>query len=279
MQKDLTIVIVDTAYHELAAKALDQTIEVTGADSVLVLSDRDFYPGSKFVHIDPIQDKHDYSLVMLKELGKHIERDHFMVIQYDGMPIDVDNWQDEFMSYDYIGASWPWMPNNRQVGNGGFSLRSRKVSDLCLDDRFKYDPVTSAEDVHIGVLHREWMESHGVTYAPVALANQFSAENPGGRFPTYGFHGTLCLPFYLPDSHLEFYINHITEEMFNSEFHIRIMYGLFRAGRYEHLEQYMDRATGLVPDFKDILLAQFITETHFYPDLTVEDLEQLLINY
>ena len=35
MQKDLSIVIVDSAYHELAAKALDQAIEVTGADSVL----------------------------------------------------------------------------------------------------------------------------------------------------------------------------------------------------------------------------------------------------
>ena len=66
MQKDLTIVIVDSAYHELAAKSLDQTLEVTKADSVLVLSDRDFYPGSKFVKIDPIQDKRHYSYIMLK---------------------------------------------------------------------------------------------------------------------------------------------------------------------------------------------------------------------
>jgi Protein of unknown function (DUF5672) len=284
MQKDLTIVIVDSAYHELAAKAIDQTLEVTKADSVLVLSDRDFYPGSKFVKIDPIQDKRHYSYLMLKELGKHIEKDNFMVIQYDGMPIDADKWQDEFLNYDYIGASWPWGPANRRVGNGGFCLRSRRLSDLCLDDRMVFDPPgygdnNYTEDTHIALLYRDWLESEGITYAPLELANEFSAENPGGRFPTYGFHGTLCLPFYLSDDHLEFYINHLTPKMLTNDVHIRILFGLFRAERYEHLEQFMDRAVSFHPNFKEVLLKQFPQENHYYPEITLQDLEQLLSNY
>lgn len=284
MQKDLTIVIVDSAYHELAAKALDQTLEVTKADSVLVLSDRDFYPGSKFVKIDPIQDKRHYSYIMLKELGKHIEKDNFMVIQYDGMPIDADKWQDEFLNYDYIGASWPWGPINRRVGNGGFCLRSRRLSDLCLDDRMVFDPPgygdnNYTEDTHIALLYRDWLESEGITYAPLELANEFSAENPGGRFPTYGFHGTLCLPFYLSDEHLEFYINHLTPKMLTNDVHIRILFGLYRAERYEHLEQFMDRAIGFHPNFKEVLLKQYPQEAHYYPGITVQDFEQLLVNY
>ena len=67
--KNLTIAIVDTAYHTLASRAIDKAVEVTGADSVLVLSDRDFYPGSTFVKIDTITTKLEYSNLMLKELA------------------------------------------------------------------------------------------------------------------------------------------------------------------------------------------------------------------
>jgi hypothetical protein len=284
MQKDLSIVIVDSAYHELAAKALDQAIEVTGADSVLVLSDRDFYPGSKFVKIDPISDKREYDRLMLKELGKHIETDQFMVIQYDGMPTDASKWQDEFLDYDYIGAPWPWGPAERRVGNGGFSLRSRRLSDLCLQDEMVFDPPgfgpnNHMEDTHIALLYRDWLESNGITYAPVELAKQFSAEIPGGKFPTYGFHGTLCLPFYLSDDHLEFYINHLTAKMLTGDAHIRILFGLFRAERYEHVEQFMDHAIKINPDFKNVLMNQFPSDAHHYPEYTIQDLEQLLANY
>lgn len=273
--------IIDTAYHTLASRAIDKAVEVTGANNVLVLSDRDFYPGSKFVKIDPIADKGTYSRLMLKEVGKHITTDFTMTIQYDGMPTDATKWQEEFLKYDYIGAPWLWFPEDRRVGNGGFSLRSRRVTDLCLSDELVFDlgPNEWQEDVHIGVLYKDWFVKNGAKFAPIDLAKQFSAENPGGKFDTLGFHGTLCLPFYLDDNHLTFYINNLTPKMLTNPANIRILFGLFIAQRYEHLEQFMDRAVSIDPNFKEVLFAQFPSDANFYPGITLTDIKDLLVNY
>lgn len=115
MHNNLTIAIIDTANHAVASKAVEHAVKITGASSVVVLSNQDFYAGSKFVKIDPITNKNDYSRLMIKELGKHVDTDHFMVIQYDGMPTDATKWNNDFLKYDYIGAPWPWGPKNSEL--------------------------------------------------------------------------------------------------------------------------------------------------------------------
>jgi len=283
MQKDLTIVAVTTANYELTNRAIEKTLEITKANKVLVMSDKDLYPGSNWVKIDTI-DHIEYSRVVLKDLAPHITTDHYMVVQYDGMPIDADKWDDSYLNYDYIGAPWVWGPEDQRVGNGGFSIRSRRLAELCQDPRVVFNPPgygdnNYMEDIHICKMYKDWLESEGLVWAPVSLASKFSAEFPGGRFPTYGFHGTLCLPYYLDDKDLEFYINHLSPGMLGKEFHIRIFYGLFLAERYDHLEQFIDRAISINPNFKDLLLKQIVKETQFFPTLKVEDIEQLLVNY
>jgi len=276
--KRLTIAIIDTAYHVLSHRAMNKALEITRAESLLVLSDRDFFPGSKYVKIDPIKNKFDYSDLALKELGKHINTDFVLVIQYDGMPIDPLMWLPEFLNYDYIGAPWRWYPEGYSVGNGGFSLRSRKLTDLCLDQSML---LTSGieecqEDVHIGILYKNWLVSKGVQYAPVPLASKFSAEEPGGRFKTFGFHGALCLPFYLDDEHLSFYISQLTEKMLENSQHIRLIFSLISAGRYNHIREFMVRALILRPDFKKVMIEQFPKDKHYYPNLTIMDILKII---
>lgn len=283
MQNKLTIVAVDTANHALTSRAIDQAVKVTKAEKVLVLSDQDLYSGSDWVKIDPITQV-EYSKVVFKDLAPHITTDHYLVIQYDGMPVDSIMWRDEYLTVDYIGAPWPWGPINRRVGNGGFSLRSRKLAELCADPKLVFNPPgygdnNYMEDTHICVMYRDYLESQGIVYADVALAKQFSAENPGGRWSTYGFHGTLCLPYYLDDAHMEFYIATLDANMFKKSTQSRIAFGLYLAKRYEHLEYMMDRATELVPGFKDLLLAQLPKEPDFFPNLSLQEFEQVLINY
>lgn len=278
MHKNLTIAIIDTANHALASKAVEQALQITDAKSVLVLSDQDFYAGSKFVKVDPIADKNDYSRLMIKELGKHIETDHFMVIQYDGMPTDASKWQDDFLTYDYIGAPWPWGPKEHRVGNGGFSVRSRQLAELCLGDDVVFN--NTNEDTFICHTYKNYLENNGIKFAPWEIAKDFSAEIPGGKFPTYGFHGTLCLPFYLSDAHLSFYINNMTPSMMIDPVQIRILFGLYRAERFDHLENFMDRGIKSSMDYKDIILTQLGQENQIYsPNPTVEDFEDLLSNY
>jgi hypothetical protein len=283
MQNNLTIVAVDTAYPALTRRAIEQAVKVTGSEKVLVFSDQDILPGSQFVKIDPI-DQVEYSRIVFKDLTAYIETDHYMCIQYDGMPIDSKFWNDEYLNYDFIGAAWPWGAPNRRVGNGGFSVRSRRLAELCADPKLVFNPPGHGdnnymEDLHICVMYADYLESQGIKYAPVDLAKQFSAEIPGGRFDTYGFHGTLCLPYYLDDDHMEFFIDNMSERQFKSDFQSRIAFGLYLAGRYEHMEHMMDRGCELVPDFKDRLLTQLPKESNYFPNLTVEELEGVLSNY
>jgi hypothetical protein len=128
-------------------------------------------------------------------------------------------------------------------------------------------------------MYADYLESQGIKYAPVSLANKFSAEIPGGRFDTYGFHGTLCLPYYLDDDHMEFFIDNMTERQFKNDFQSRIAFGLYLAERYEHLEHMMDRGSELVPDFKDRLLTQLPKESSYFPTLTNQELEHVLERY
>ena len=283
MQKNLTIVAVDTANHQLTARAIEQTVKVTNAARVLVLSDQDIYPGSEWHQIEPIS-QIEYSRVVLKDLAPLVTTDHYMVVQYDGMPIDSTKWQDAFLDYDYIGAPWPWHPDGHQVGNGGFSIRSRRLAELCQDPRVVfnppgYGPDNFMEDTHICHLYRDLLASQGMTWAPTSLAREFSAEIPAGRLPTYGFHGTLCLPYYLDDSHMEFYINTMRDEQFMSVTHRRLVFGLYLSARWDLLELIMDRASQVDPEFKTRLLAQIASEQYHYANLTVEDIAELLINY
>lgn len=283
MQKNLTIVAVDTANHRLTARAIEQAVQVSDAKRVLVLSDQDIYPGSDWHKIEPITQV-EYSRVVLKDLAPLVSTDHYMVIQYDGMPIDTTKWQDEFLNYDYIGAAWPWGPANRQVGNGGFSIRSRRLAELCQDPQVVFNPDgygdnNYMEDTHICHLYRDLLESQGMKWAPVSLAKQFSAEIPAGRYPTYGFHGTLCLPYYLDDDHMEFYINTLRDEQYTGDTQRRIVFGLYLNQRWDLMELMMDRGVAADPDFKTRLLAQVPQDQYYFPGLTQGEVAEVLVNY
>ena len=69
------------------------------------------------------------------DLYKHINTDFCLVVQYDGKVSDPDLWNDDFLNYDYIGAAW----TDGYVGNGGFTLRSKKLYDALVDMNVAHD--------------------------------------------------------------------------------------------------------------------------------------------
>lgn len=156
--------------------------------------------------INPINSMEDYSRFVLFELDKYVDTDYLLLVQYDGFILNSEAWTDEFLKYDYIGAPWlvaDWSVNNfdfppellgrRVVGNGGFSLRSRKL--LSLTAQLGPEKITrfNPEDLAICIYHRDLMEKHDIKFAPIDLAQQFSFESESqdnymwdGQF---GFHG------------------------------------------------------------------------------------------
>lgn len=129
----------------------------------------------------------DYSRFLLHELHHHIDTEFALIIQYDGFVVNPQAWSPAFLYFDYIGARWPWHGTN-QVGNGGFSLRSKKLLAATASPLFS--PDTYPEDDAIGRKLRHHLEAeHGIRFASPRVADAFSAEFAAPEFLPLGFHG------------------------------------------------------------------------------------------
>lgn len=157
----------------------------------------------RVTYIPPLLSKAHYSVFMMKELWKHINTSHILVIQYDGFVLNYQAWRDEWLQYDYIGAKWAWYNDGMQVGNGGFSLRSKKLHDILGNDN-TIVPINDAtiptfhkeEDHNICRIYRHYLErQHQIKFAPPEEADKFSIEAwsvkpPGNKYAgQFGFHG------------------------------------------------------------------------------------------
>jgi hypothetical protein len=116
-------------------------------------------------------------------------------VQWDGWIINEGAWMPKFLEYDYIGAVWFWHPKGLRVGNGGFSLRSKKLCQLTASPEFQYADLN--EDDLICHLNRDFLVSNGIKFAPEELARHFSYERELSDIPTFGFHGEFHMNKYL----------------------------------------------------------------------------------
>lgn len=149
------------------------------------------HPEIEVVPVAPLRSSAAYSDFLLTGLPDHVTTTHCLVAQWDGHLLDARRWQSAFLEYDYIGASWPQFDDGHDVGNGGFSLRTRRLMELCRDPAFV--PV-HPEDVAIGRTNRAWLEEKGMRFAPRDLADAFAAERTGDPQQTFGYHGVWNMP-------------------------------------------------------------------------------------
>jgi len=93
-------------------------------------------PDVEIVKCEPLNYE-QYNHFIVYRLHEYVDTSHALVVQNDGYVVNPEEWSDQFLEYDYIGAPWP-MPqddfsfrdplgNIQRVGNGGFSLRSKKI--------------------------------------------------------------------------------------------------------------------------------------------------------
>ena len=188
----VTIICIDCVNHSQAYRALKKSIEKIEFKQVLFITDKLMLDPDGIIDIitiAPITSKEEYSYFMLNRLNDYIHTHHCLVIQYDGYVINPNLWDDYFLNYDYIGA--PWWYTDYNVGNGGFSLRSKVLLAACQSEDFKdFHP----EDDRICRGNRRLLESkYNIKYAPDFIAEKFSFE-PNNLHPvfnnrTFGFHG------------------------------------------------------------------------------------------
>ncbi|HEV7412719.1 MAG TPA: DUF5672 family protein, partial [Casimicrobiaceae bacterium] len=205
----LTLCCIDTANHALAARALRRSaIGIRFARS-LFLTDRIVdEPGIEVRTISPLASRDDYSRFVLASLLDHVDTPHVLLVQWDGYALNPAGWRGDFLDCDYIGAKWFWAPEGQRVGNGGFSLRSRRLLEALRDPRIV---LTEAEDVTIGRTFRNLLErEHAIRFATENQADQFAFEAAYPIGLPFGFHGLYNFCRVVPEDELTALVVHFT---------------------------------------------------------------------
>lgn len=203
---NVTLVCVTSINIERAIKALKYSCIGIKFNEVLLLTDKNVLEnGIKTIKIDAL-DYISYSHFIIYKLHEYINTDYVLIIQDDGFVVNPDKWDHEFLKYDYIGAPFEIPPihdkityrdpfgNLIRVGNGGFSLRSKKILKLGSELKLEWKPYFGYwnEDGFFTCHNRHLYEENGCIYAPVDVAAKFSIERDTqetmGVIP-FGFHG------------------------------------------------------------------------------------------
>lgn len=150
---------------------------------------------SEIIKINNKLNYKDYQNFCIYEIPKNVNTDFALFMQTDGFICNPSKFETSFFDYDYIGAPWPkntfktLSPHKTFIGNGGFSLRSKKLLDLCKN----IPEVKWNEDITICFAYRKQFEVRGCKFAEPTIAKKFSIENKCSDDHIiencFGFHG------------------------------------------------------------------------------------------
>jgi hypothetical protein len=172
---DFTLVCVDGGQTKEASKKIFNEMNA-------------LYKFKNSIFFDHPKTLSEYNKFIVHDLNSEIDDGHVLIIQYDGYIINKNAWSDSFFEYDYIGAPWltqPWN-KNKTVGNGGFSLRSKKFLECC--SNLKYSDLQIPEDEFLCRMNGDYLENLGIKFAPISVAYDFSVEDLPYK-NQFGFHG------------------------------------------------------------------------------------------
>lgn len=246
----ISLVSISNINHKLVEFSINKSCETKKFDEVLVFSDKPF-PKLKhdytYYNIDEVMnalaivpwEKNSFNLdayndFLMKGLLRFVNTDHVISIHYDGFCVNADEWNDEYLEYDYIGSPThrKWFPlanslkdhkvydkysNGWYTGGGGFSLRSKKLL-MALQDP-EITPFISninfqrCEDWCIAVKHKDLLvNKYGIKFAPLDLSLQFSTELLTGLNFSFGFHGWENIPLFLSQDETIFFIENVDKD-------------------------------------------------------------------
>lgn len=247
----VTLACVDTVNHALALRALERSRERIEFRRTAFLTDGlppgvVAAPGIDVVSIDPVRSREDYSRFVLKRLLVHVDTPIVLLVQWDGYVINPDAWDPAFAEVDYLGARWFWHDDGHDVGNGGFSLRSRRLLEALQDPRIE---LVEAEDVTIGRSFRSLLErEHGIRFGTPALADRFAFEAayPIGR--PFGFHGLYNFCRVVPAPELAALANRFTAPILRSPQLAQLLRNCVALGQWQPAIAIAKRMLGVAPE-------------------------------
>jgi hypothetical protein len=218
----VTLCAADSIHPVLAARALDISSAHCQFGEALLFSHEAADTCARQVVIERLHSKADYSRFMLKGLAQHIHTPWALVVQWDGYVVDPSAWRDAFFDYDYIGAPWPYF-SDMNVGNGGFSLRSKRLIDALADPRFEVQPGANEDDLICRTYRRALESDFGIRFAPPELARLFAYEYEHPIAPTFGFHSARNMWRHIDDDTMMNLVSTLDDRTFMSSEMIQLL--------------------------------------------------------
>lgn len=240
----VTLCAVDTRSPKSALWALQRSMVDIDFARVILFSNS---AGAKLaaaceiegVEIPPLQSAAQYSAMLLSGLLPWIQTDHVLICQWDGFVTAAQAWQPEFLTVDYLGAPWRKARSGYQVGNGGFSLRSRKLLQALTKPGLD---LHHPEDICICQTNRSQLEAtHGIRFGTLALAQKFAFENEANPELTFGFHGAYNLPRFLSPTEQQSWLETLPAEVVTSRDGYKLARNLVRWGHYQPAKTLLQR--------------------------------------
>ena len=203
---NVTLYAVDCVNPYEALESLIISSSQINFGEIILFSDKQphYIPSNiRFIEIPTIKSLTDYNNFILIKLNSYINSDFCLCVQSDGYIHNPRLWTDEFKQWDYIGAPWQatehFVTPNMRVGNGGVSLRSKRL----LEETSKLSPTNMNEDVVISIRMRSYLASKNIHIAPLQLASKFSVEKICEDIPLnpktdcFAFHGKNYTEFHI----------------------------------------------------------------------------------
>lgn len=190
---------------------------------------------------------------MITRLPEYLCTEYFNIFQWDGFCLDPTRWWNGFLEYDYVGAPWLEPPRygTGSVGDGGFSLRSKKLADALF--KTNENKMDLREGAYIASQADILSRDHGLKIAPLEIAKHFSVEHQTyfsysvyaqdiPKTGTFGFRGWFNFHLCFSDDELISYIHNVmthaqSRHILGSWANTALLANLSGAGRNDALSE------------------------------------------
>jgi Protein of unknown function (DUF5672) len=236
----VTVCAISTVNIALTQRAIDLSCEQCAFGDAVFLTSADVSGNCRIEKTKAFRTHEEVSEFMFRDLVQYIHTPFVLLIQWDGYVTSSEAWNNEFLEYDYIGAKWPWHKDGHTVGNGGFSLRSRKLLELLASDEIAL-PGQLPEDDYICRTLRPKLEKAGIRFAPERIANRFAYERAQPIQKTFGFHGPFNMWRHIDYSELESVIENMDDYAVRHIHYAELMNVYHGLGRFDLVDLMANR--------------------------------------
>jgi len=258
---NVTICAVDSINPSLAARAIEKSSEGINFASKILFTDSSIMGNFQTITIPKISSKDEYSRFIIRDLNQFIQTEFVLIVQWDGYVIYPQCWTNEFLNYDYIGAKWPWYDEGFNMGNGGFSLRSKKLLNSINTEKFIFIPNIN-EDELICRINREYLQNNeSINFSSLDNADKFSYERSLPETFTFGFHGLFNLWRHESDEEVLKIVTNLNPNSYHSLEFVELIYHYWNLRKLNiFIELFKLFSNGLPSRNIDVILQKYISD-------------------